>query len=159
MQVPVLLLGGINVARAFGLAGIPVVVLSPGPDEPALASRYCCEGEVIAPLDDEASVLASLERVGRRLARRFGTRVPLACGNDDFLRFAYAHRERLGQHYRLPLVDADLGTALLDKAKFGELARKLDLPVPRILSWTGEDTDPLDRFEGPVIVKPKVKFA
>src|SRR6185503_19512826 len=126
MQVPVLLLGGINVARAFGLAGIPVVVLSPDPDEPALASRYCCEGEVIAPLDDEASVLASLERVGRRLARRFGTRLPLA--------------------------DADLGTALLDKAKFGELARKLDLPVPRILSWTGEDTDPLDRFEGPVIV-------
>jgi predicted ATP-grasp superfamily ATP-dependent carboligase len=158
MQIPVLLLGGINVARAFGLAGIPVVVLSPDPDEPALSSRYCCESEVIAPLEDEASVLAALRRVGTRLARRFGRRIPLVFGNDDFLRFAHAHREALAEHFRVELVDRDLGEALLDKSRFAELARKHALPVPATLSWDGEGRDALAGFPGPVLVKPNVKF-
>ena len=158
MQVPVVLLGGINLARAFGLGGIPVVVMSPDPDEPAFASRYCCERELIAPLDDAASVLASLERVGTRLEERFGMRVPLVWGNDDFLRFAHAHRERRGRHFRLGMGDRELGEALLDKSRFAELARRHSLPVPATLSWSGAGDNALENFTEPVIVKPQVKF-
>lgn len=158
MQVPVVLLGGINVARAFGLAGIPVIVLSPDPDEPALASRYCRERHLIAPLHEESSVLAALESLGKRFLRRFGTRVPLACGNDDSLRFAYAHEESLARHFRTGLVGRALGEALLDKSRFATLARRHALPVPRTLAWEGSGEDGLERVEGPVIVKPNVKF-
>ena len=38
---PVLLLGGVNLVRTLGLAGIPAIVASSDPHEPAFASRHC----------------------------------------------------------------------------------------------------------------------
>ena len=39
-RLPAVLLGGLNVCRALGLAGIPVIVGAPA-HEAAFASRYC----------------------------------------------------------------------------------------------------------------------
>jgi predicted ATP-grasp superfamily ATP-dependent carboligase len=104
-------------------------------------------------------VLASLERVGRRLARRFGTRVPLACGNDDFPALSpMPTASSLGEHYRLPFVDSAWARRCWTSRSSPSSPGRYAFPVPRILSWTGEDADPLDGFDGPVIVKPKVKF-
>jgi predicted ATP-grasp superfamily ATP-dependent carboligase len=158
MRIPVVLLGGINLARAFGSARIPVVVMSSEPDEPALASRYCAESVLMSPLGDDAAALADVERVADRLARRFGTRVPLVCGNDDALRFAYVHADRLARSFRLEQVGRELGEILLDKSRFATLARILGLPVPRTLSWESDGDDALERFDRPVLIKPNVKF-
>ena len=38
---PAMLLGGINLVRALGMAGIPVIVASAESFTPAMASRYC----------------------------------------------------------------------------------------------------------------------
>ena len=57
LRPPVMLLGGINLVRALGLARIPVIVASPSAYTPAMSSRYTigrCElprngEELVAP--------------------------------------------------------------------------------------------------------------
>src|SRR5687767_631650 len=144
---PVVLLGGLNVARAAGLAGIPVIVASDDPDCPALRSRYC-SGRVI--LKDPAE---DLLRLGERLSSHLGRPVPLFYGNDDTLDLLLANRGRLGAYYRFVINDADVAGALLDKARFDPFMRARGLPSPRVLEWRE-----LGGFDRPVIAKPKVKL-
>src|SRR6185437_10715733 len=80
--VPVLLLGGVNLVRTLGLAGIPVVVASSDPSEPAFASRYCRATAVLPPLEHPRAV-NRLIAIGERLRECAGRRVPLMCGSDD----------------------------------------------------------------------------
>src|SRR5258708_2401465 len=91
---PVLLLGGINLVRALGLAGIPAIVASSDRDEPALASRYCTQTLALPPMDRPEAVVEALLDAGGRLHRSLGRRVPLMYGSDDALELIYAHRER-----------------------------------------------------------------
>ena len=92
---PAVVLGGINVVRSAGLGGIPIIVATSDPSEPALASRYCSMGVMMPPLAEADAATTALERV----AERCGTPLPLLFGNDDALRFVYARRERLGKHF------------------------------------------------------------
>ena len=56
-RIPVVLLGGVNLVRALGLAGIPAIVATAKEDEPALASRYCTARCVIpSPAQGDAAV-------------------------------------------------------------------------------------------------------
>jgi len=41
---PAMLLGGLNLVRALGMAGVPVIVASPDTASPAMASRRHCVG-------------------------------------------------------------------------------------------------------------------
>jgi predicted ATP-grasp superfamily ATP-dependent carboligase len=156
--VPVVLLGGLNLVRALGLAGIPVVLASPDSDEAAFASRYCHARYRLPPLREAASVLRTLDWIGERLQRRFRTRPPLVYGNDDYLRFLYAHREHLETRFRFRLVNTPLGETLLDKERFAALAQERGLPVPRKLVWEGSGVGALAESEYPILIKPKVKF-
>jgi predicted ATP-grasp superfamily ATP-dependent carboligase len=156
--VPVVLLGGLNLVRALGLAGIPAIVASPDATEPAFASRYCYAPYRLPPLGEEAAVLRALEWIGERLQRRFHTRPPLVYGNDDYLKFLYAHRERLEARFRFRLANTPIGEALLDKGRFAVLAQERGLPVPRNLVWEGNGPGTLAGADYPVLVKPKVKF-
>jgi hypothetical protein len=52
-MVPVILLGGLNVVRALGLAGIPVIVASQDRRAPSTASRYCKGVLELPPLPPE----------------------------------------------------------------------------------------------------------
>ena len=72
---PALLLAGINLVRALGLGGIPVIVASTRPDEDALASRYCA-ARLALPAEREAALQVLLE-AGRTLAAVLGAPVPL----------------------------------------------------------------------------------
>ena len=66
-RIPVVLLGGVNLVRALGLAGIPAIVASAKEDEPALASRYCTARCLIpSPSQGDAAVDA-LVTIGDRL--------------------------------------------------------------------------------------------
>src|SRR6185436_19899149 len=68
---PAVLLGGLNVTRALGLGGVPVIVASVQADNPAFASRYCVERLLLPPLADRGdrrrARAALLQQ--RRLAR------------------------------------------------------------------------------------------
>jgi len=65
-RVPVLLLGGVNLVRCLGLAGIPAIVASPDPAEPAFASRYC-RASVVLPPYDHPKVVSRLLALGEQL--------------------------------------------------------------------------------------------
>src|SRR5258705_12161992 len=88
-RTPALLLGGVNLVRALGLAGIPVVVASPEEDEPAFASRHCAARYLLPPLSRPDAVDA-IVMIGEHLAMLHGRRIPLFYGSDDYLKLIYA---------------------------------------------------------------------
>lgn len=149
---PVVLLGGLNLVRALGLARIPAIVASPSADSPALMSRYCSGRCPMPPLDQTKAAAETLARAGEQLAEALGRPVPLFYGNDDGLNLIGKHRELLGSRFSIGLNDPDVAAALLDKERFEPFARSHDLPVPRMLDWGA-----LPGWECPVLVKPKLK--
>lgn len=154
--VPALLLGGVNLVRCLGLAGIPAVVASPDPTEPAFASRHCRAAVVTPPFDHPKAVNRILA-IGERLRTLAGRRVPLLCGSDDALQLIYAHRDRLQRHFVMLLNEPSIANALIDKERFQALAAARSLPVPRELRWDGKGPDALVGATGEVLVKPKTK--
>jgi predicted ATP-grasp superfamily ATP-dependent carboligase len=151
---PVVLLGGLNLLRPLGRAGIPVIVATPDARAPVLASRFCSGSLLLPPLGQRAGVALALVRLGERLLRELGKPVPLFYGNDDVQTLIQEHREALAPYFRLVLNEPATARALLDKDLFQTLAENRGLPVPRVLRW-----DELARVECPVLVKPKTKTA
>ena len=149
-MVPVILLGGLNIVRALGQAGIPVVIASSERRTPAMASRYCAGSVELPPFTERDAVVETLVRAGRK----FGARAPLFYDNDDRLALVQDYRAALAPHFALLLNEPELGEALLDKARFQSLAERHGLPVPRRIDW-----DALEGEDGPVLIKPKVRTA
>ena len=150
---PAVLLGGLNVARALGLAGIPVIVASNSDHEAAFASRYCHGRIRLPPLHDRRAVADALLRAGERLAGALGLRIPLFYSNDDWQRLVQDYRGELAEHFALLLNDAGIAEALIEKDLFQPLAEARGLPVPRCLEW-----QELGRVSGAVLVKPRAKL-
>ena len=150
---PVVLLGGLNVARATGLARIPVIVASTDAACPVFASRHCDSPLLLPPLEQPAAVVETVMRLGERLANALGCAVPLFYGDDDYLNLILQNRGRLAQYYRFILNDPEVAAALLDKERFDAFSRSRALPVPRTLEW-----EELEAIPGPVLVKPKLKL-
>src|SRR5712671_6551935 len=157
-QRPVVLLGGLNIMRALGLAKIPVIIASSERRTPSMASRHCTGTLELPPLGTTASsreaVVETLVRAGRRLAEQHGAPLPLFYDNDDRLALVQDYRAALAPHFALLLNEPALGSALLDKALFQALAGQLGLPVPRRIAW-----ESLEAESGPVLAKPKVRTA
>ncbi|HSS28760.1 MAG TPA: ATP-grasp domain-containing protein [Usitatibacter sp.] len=141
-----------NLIRCLGLAGIPTVVATPDPEEPALASRHCTEAVLLPSFDRADAAVAALERLGERLLAEKGAPAALLYGSDDALDLVYPHRERLSRVYRLLLNDPGVAEALLEKDRFQSFAEARGLPVPRSIAW-----EALASHEGPVVVKPSAK--
>lgn len=156
-MTPVVLLGGINLVRTLGLAGIPAIVASSDLDEPAFASRYCNERVHLPPMAQDDAVAAALLQVGNRLAIQFGRRIPLMYGSDDALELIYKHRERLERYFLFMLNEPRVGNSLIAKDRFQRLALQRGLPVPRELLFSGAGPGTLSGTAGPVLVKPRNK--
>ena len=149
-MTPVVLMGGLNVVRALGLARIPVIIASSQRRMPSMASRYCAGVIELPPISEGEAVVETLIRAAPRL----GQRVPLFYDNDERLEVVQTWRAALEPHYRMLLNEPALGDVLLDKSRFQELAERLGLPVPRRIEW-----DALAAERGPVLVKPKTRVA
>lgn len=149
---PVLLVGGINNVRAFGLGGIPVIVAWTHRDSPAMYSRYCAGTCILPGRDSGKAVVEELLRVGDDLAEAGFARIPLFCGEDHYLAVLNEYRNELQTRFLLALNDPPVASALINKASFQDLAEMRGLPVPRRLNW-----DELEGFAAPVLVKPVTK--
>jgi D-aspartate ligase len=150
--IPAVLLGGINLVRALGLARIPVIVATADRGMPAARSRYCSGVCELPPIAQAPAVAERLLRTGARLHRELGQRIPLFYGDDDYLGIVQGFRAALSEHYAFLLNDAALARALHSKALFQALAEQRGLPIPRRLDWQA-----LEQFQGEVLVKPSSK--
>ena len=151
---PVVLVGGLNIVRALGLAKIPVIIASSKPRTPSMASRYCAGTIALPPIAERERYVEALVRAGRRLAEHHGAPVPLFYDNDDRLAVVQDCRDQLAPHFALLLNERGLADALLEKARFQALAERCSLPVPRRIDW-----EALDAEDAPVLVKPKTRTA
>jgi len=153
-MLPVVLLGGLNIVRALGMAQIPVIVASSQRDTPSMASRHCVGTVALPPFTDREAVVEALVRTGRALAAQHGAPLPLFYDNDDRLALVQDYRAALAPHFALLLNEPGLADALLEKSRFQALAEHRGLPVPRRLDW-----DALAAERGPVLVKPRTRTA
>ena len=147
-MLPVVLLGGLNIVRALGMAGIPVIIASSGRRTTSMASRHCAGVIELPPITEREAVVETLVHAARRL----GGRVPLFYDNDDRLALVQDHRAALAPHFALLLNEPALADALLEKSRFQDFAERHGLPVPRRLDW-----DALGVETGPVLAKPKTR--
>lgn len=150
---PVVLLGGLNLVRALGLARIPAIAASDHADALVFASRHAAGRLVLPRLENRRAVVDALLAAGERIAAALGSRAPLFYGNDDWLGLLQEHREELSTRFRLLLNDPQVAHALIDKDRFEEFARRRGLPVPRLLDW-----EELRSLKSSVLVKPRVKI-
>lgn len=147
-MTPVVLLGGLNIVRALGMAGIPVVIASSQRHKPSMASRYCSGVIELPPITERSAVVETLVEQ----AKKFGDRIPLFYDNDDRLALVQDYRAALAPRFALLLNEPGLADALVEKARFQALAERTGLPVPRRLDW-----ETLEAERGPVLVKPKTR--
>jgi predicted ATP-grasp superfamily ATP-dependent carboligase len=156
-RLPVVLLGGINLVRTLGMAGIQVIVASSNPDDETFASRHCLGRCVLPSFDQADCAVDAIVALGDRLSDTYGRRVPLMYGSDDALELIYAHRERMQRHFLLMLNDAQIGEALIAKDRFQALAQGRGIPVPQELQWEGDGPGTLGATRGAVLIKPCLK--
>ena len=150
-MLPVVLLGGLNIVRALGIAGIPVIIASSARRTPSMASRYCAGVIELPPWGANESSREAVVETLIRAAQPLG-RVPLFYDNDDRLALVQDHRAALAPHFALLLNEPALADALLEKSRFQAFAERHGLPVPRRLDW-----EALDAERGPVLAKPKTR--
>jgi D-aspartate ligase len=144
-------IGSMDLVRPLGRAGIrSTVVIEPG--DVAAYSRF--SRDVIPRADPTREPDALLERL-MRYARTQAEPPVLYYGQDSELLFVSRRRDRLREGFRFAIAGRELVEDLVDKARFAELARRLDLPAPSAVCVDPAVASPSDaglRF--PLIVKP-----
>ncbi len=156
-QPPVVLLGGINLVRTLGLAGLQAIVATSNPEEPALLSRHCTASLMLPSHDQHDARVDALVMAGRQLAGAYGCRVPLMYGSDEALELIHANRERLARYFLFMVSPPEVAEALIAKDRFQALAESRGLPIPRELAWNGIGEGLLGNELGAVIAKPRTK--
>ena len=137
-MLPVVLLGGLNMVRALGLAGSRSS--SPPPSADARDGLALLRGrDRLPPLADRAAVVETLVPPGGNSPSSTARRMPLFYGNDDRLALVQDYRAALEPHFLLLLNEPALGDALLAKDRFQALAERRGLPVPRRSRWEALD--------------------
>jgi predicted ATP-grasp superfamily ATP-dependent carboligase len=133
---PALLLGGLNLVRALGLGGIPVIVASPEPDWPAQTSRFAQGNLLLPPLAQREAVLETLTGAGKRFADALGRKVPLFYGDDEYLSLVQRSRAALAPFYSVILNDVpkvyDVFSWTDPVPFFKDAVREVRLRIPRL---------------------------
>lgn len=150
MQPLACVIGDMDLLAPLGRAGIGCVAVAP-PGSPPTLSRYA---QATIPRAQGVARDALLHAL-----LRFGAAQPvkpvLYVQDDDALLLASRQRACLASFFHLPLADAPLVEALVDKARFAELAARHGLPVPATRRIAAADGG----LRFPVVVKPLTRDA
>ncbi len=150
-------LGVYTLARAFHEEyGVVATVVTKVGIEPMRRSVTSEVRELGAAASDEDLITALLDLA----AERGGRRPQLLLSNaDSLVQLMSDHRERLTEHFVMPILDADTLERLSDKADFAHLCTEnavatprtevVDLAPPREPGWQPPDTD----LPFPVVMK------
>ena len=144
-------LGEIDLVSALGMAGVRCAVAAI-PGDPAHYSRYVDESVPwFHPMDEPELMLQSLLRWGESRTQK-----PVLFYNGDHdLLLVSRERETLKRSFDFVVAPQSLVEDLVDKERFSELARRLDLPVPPNVCLDPDTTIPADiQLDYPIVVKP-----
>jgi D-aspartate ligase len=151
---PAFVCGEIGLVRSLGEAGIPLVVGSYYKDNIALYSRYCGK-TVLFSHTASRTFVEELIAFGKNAGRKM-----VFFSDDDRAVLSFSqYRDELKDYFYFNLPDHNLVETLLDKRKFGVLADRLKLAVPKTYtpSSAGELNEIIPLLEFPCIIKPAHK--
>ena len=144
-------LGGVDLLRAVGLAGIPCASVSPKGALP----RYSRFSEASVPWHDPSTAPEALLAGLLGFARTLDEPPVLFYQGDGDTLFISRFRHHLAPHLRFVIPEASLVEDLIDKDRFQALARRLALPVPPSTSLTPDNPPSRDMGVAfPALVKP-----
>jgi len=141
-----------DVIRPLGMAGIHSACVAERDWAPAWSRFTAARVEWADSWERPDELLRNL----LAFAERQDEPVPLFVQQDRDLLFASRRREVLARAFRLLLPDPLTIEACVDKARFGELAAHVGLPVPRSapVSPRGDAGPPELPFDFPIVLKP-----
>lgn len=149
-------MGDTDLLHPLGRAGVPCVVVT-APGGPSRYSRFTRQVlDWADPWEEPERLVETL----MRFAAAQSEPPVLFYEEDRAVLLISRHRERLAQGYRFVIPSPTLVEDLVDKARFQDLAARLDLPVPparRLRPVAGPPPSDLDvRF--PLILKPLTRI-
>lgn len=141
---------GLQVCRILAKHGVPVYAIAKSPDHYTTRTRVC---EEIMFTDTGAEPLVDTLV---KLADRLGERSVLIGCQDKNISVISRHREALQFGYHIALPSHDVVEQLSDKAKFAELARSLDIPIPSSFGVTSREevVEAASLLTYPCVIKP-----
>ena len=142
-------LGGMDLVRALGLAGIRSAVVAPPGDFP----RFSRHAKVVIDAVDASSRPTELVESLLRFARTQPSKPVLFYDGDFKLLAISRNRETLAEAFTFVVPEAELTEDLLDKARFQSLAERVGLPVPRSAPAVPAAGPPSFDLEFPLVVK------
>lgn len=143
-------LGDMDIVRPLAMAGVRSWVAAE-PERPPRYSRFV-DGVI-----ERADPWKEPEELVERLvsfAQTQSTAPVLFYEDDGYLAVVSRFRHRLGEHFRFVIPDPDLVEDLMDKARFLDLAARLDLPVPASRSLPPDTDYPALDLDFPALIKP-----
>ena len=146
-------LGEIDLVRALALAGIRSAVIAPPGDFTRFSRTARVAFDWIDPWRFPDRLVQRMLEFGREQPEK-----PVLFYDGDWdLLVISRQRERLGEAFRFVVPERDLVERLVDKARFQELARDHDLPVPPAVQRLPAKDSADVPLHFPVVVKPLIR--
>ncbi|MBC7186773.1 MAG: hypothetical protein H5U38_07030 [Calditrichaeota bacterium] len=144
---------GLEVVRALGRRGVPVIGVDEDAHRPGAHSRYC-RRVVRSPIEGEA-LAATLLAIGAHLQTKAAL---FPCGDPQVLCVA-EYREALSRHYLFNLPDVEVVATLMHKDRFADFATRHGYPVPQtfVVGNVQEVQRAAQAIRYPCILKPAVR--
>ena len=150
-------IAALNVTRALGEHGVPIIIISESKHSASAHSKYCIDHWVVPNFSaDPAGVARALNAIGEK----YRTAMPVFPTADPDLFALTELGNNLGPYVKSTLGDSNINHSLMDKNKFDALAIEYGLPVPRTwLPYNQTDIAQIAReARFPLIAKPPYTF-
>ncbi|MGL5817005.1 MAG: carboxylate--amine ligase [Phycicoccus sp.] len=138
---------------AYGVRPLVVNMIDGGP----IAMSRVCDHRYVPGLEDPATFVAALERVGREHAGEGRPALLLVAAGDWYVRMIVENKAQLGQWFTIPYIDRPLLDEVVRKDRFYELLDDVGVPHPATvvvdMSHDGGEEHDLP-FGFPVVAKP-----
>ncbi len=145
---------GLGIVRSLGRQGVPVCVVD---DELSISrySRYCTRFVKFADLRHETAVVDSMLELGRRLDLGGWVLYPT---REELVAAFSRNRSQLSKLFRVPTPEWDAVRWAWDKRNTYQLARELEIPIPRTYHFDHMDQlSELGDLTPPFAIKPAIK--
>ena len=144
---------GLGIVRSLGRMGVPVCVVD---DEHSISrfSRYATHSVRVPDLRQEERTVETRLAIGRSLNLQGWVLFPT---RDEIVAALARNRSTLSEMFRVPVPDWSTVHWMLDKRNTYDLAKQLNIPIPK--TWSPLTEEALDQIDSPfpLVLKPAIK--